>query len=69
MKRSSKSVTVRCGCGVTIPEARLKAVPTTNRCVGCQSAHERQNGGVPKVSAVSERVIAALVVGGDYSLI
>ena len=28
-------------CGVTIPEARLKAYPTALRCVDCQSAAEK----------------------------
>ena len=28
-------------CGAPIPDARLKALPEVERCVPCQSAHER----------------------------
>ena len=29
-------------CGETISEQRLKATPTTSRCLGCQQLHEKQ---------------------------
>lgn len=32
-------------CGADIPYARLEVTPTATRCVGCQSRHERAQGG------------------------
>jgi len=32
-------------CGADIPYVRLEATPAATRCVGCQSRHERAQGG------------------------
>ena len=37
----------RCAeCDAKIPEARQKAVPGVRLCVGCQEAHDREQGAV-----------------------
>ena len=44
IRRIAEGVYGTCeGCGQTIPEARLRALPATRLCVGCVSAQETQD--------------------------
>lgn len=52
-----------CNCGKEIPEARLRAVPETTRCIDCQKVHEKTHP-----SRLTERAYSAMAVSSDLTL-